>query len=554
MKPILQALLLFLCTIAINSSTAHPKKNNSPYLDNGELHQKITALEKSIHAATYFVIAAQTDLSVNTNSSAIINAYNDMRGISATTPIYFVLHNNGGITSKDMDWYLQKVFRLPVHTDSNLHMIENEALYHLLHFGGATAKNYYIYNTLLAYKESGKYELIGDAALPAHKYELTEKKSVQLLNDTIRLSYMDYFKPMSENEMLFMTDIQNKVVVFDLNTGNMTKVYNPGKTGVDYYCEFIAKTQAECDTARKHNDFLEDLNRKNYYIFNMEFDENHVYLSAGIQVMVRLKKKLEFNNDEGAKAAYVYDTGQIFGYGFNIMAVLDRNLQLQYHYIIPEDILPDEDDLLCTECAFVFTDSNQLISSVIPDKQTTPLLAALEIKGKELKLKKYLPPIATKHFIKLRDETIFHYFCNFNGVSLMITDMDRGIYDIRYANPVNSLLGDGTPLIKEHVPKYSEESEDIRLNFQPAGMSTDGKCLYILYNFKDYYLLEVKNKKYQTIDVINLAAIKGIEQIPPISSSENISLYKNKLYIKYIQGDSYYMTVYDINKVTERKQ
>ena len=530
--------------------TAIPKvKEGKLFYDNGELHKKITSIEKSIQAATYFAIAAQTDVSVNTNSSGVINAYNDMRGMSATTPIYFILNNNGGITGKDMDWYLQNVFKLPIHDDPNLHVIENEKLYGLLHFGGPPAKTYYIYNTLLAYRESGKYSLIGDAVLPTHRYGLVEHKSVKLLSDTIRLSYMDYFKVMSENELLFLTDIQNRVAIFDLNTGEISKLYSPEKSGVDYYCEFVAKTQAECDTAKKHNDFLTQLNRKNYYVFNMEFDDEHVYLSAGIQVMVRLKEKLVFNDDEGDKEQYVVDTGRLFGYGFNILAVLDRGLQLQQHYIIPEDVMPDEDDILSTESAFMFTDENRLISCLLPEKRDQPLLAELEIKDKQLSFKKYLPPVIHKKMAKRMDYNMFNNFCHFNGRHLMITDVDNGIYDLQYAEPVSVLVGDGTPLAKEHFPKYYEESEEIRMNFQPAALSTDDKRLYILYKYKDSYLLEIKNKKYQTVDVINIAGIKGLEQIPEVGSCENITLYKNKLYIKYIQNDSYYMTVYDIEKL-----
>lgn len=546
--------LVILCLLATTPASAVPlKKEQAVFYDNGELHRKITAIEKSIHAGTYFAIAAQTHLSVNTNSSAIINAYNDMRGISANTPIYFVLNNNGGIPAKDMDWFLQEVLHLPIHDDPNLHVIDNKELYELLHFGGPPAKTYYIYNTLLAYKESGKYQLIGDAVLPTHKYALQEALTVPLKSDSIRLSYMDYFMPMSENEMLFLTDIQNKLVTFDLRTGQLTKVYDPGKSGVDYYCDLVAKTQAECDTARKHNSFLEDLNRKNYYLFNMSYDDEHVYVSAGLQVIVRLKKALSFDDDEGGKQKYTIDTGRLYGYGFNIMGVLDRNLQLQKHYIILDEIMPEEDGYLCTECAFKSTGKNRLITSVTPEKRSTPLLAEIEMSGKELSMVKYLPPTIDKSFMKRVDYNVFNYMCSFNGAELMITDIDPRIYDMRYAEPVSSLQGDGTPLQKERIPKYYEESEDLQLNFQPAGMSADDKRLYILYRYKDRFLLEIKNKSYRTVDVINLAGVKGIEQVPADGSFENISLYKNKLYIKYLAGDGYSMTVYDINKIAAGK-
>lgn len=542
-------LLLLVGNILFNTAFATPGKQPGGYLDEGELHKKIISIEPRIKHATYFAIIAQTDLSVNTGSSAIINAYNDMRKVAKVTPIYFVLNNNGGITPNDLDWYLKNVFRLPVDKDPNLYIIENKKLFEALHYGGATSKMMYFHNTMLAYKEGAKYKFVTEVNLPHHEYRLTEAKTVKLLNDTVRLSYLDYFMPMSEDQVLFLTDVQNMVVVFDLQTGRIKHRYKPRKSGVDYFCDLLAKTPAECDTARKHNNFLEYLNRKNYYIFNMSFDDDHVYLSAGIQVMLRTKKQLVFDENAGGKGKYTVDSGRFIGYGFNVMAVLDKELQLQKHYLIPDEILPDEDDYLCTECMFTFTDTDKLVSSISPHKSGGALLAELGIQDKELKLNKFLPPASNKHFIKTQDNNVFNYACNFNGSLHMITDVGNEIYSINNEEPVTTLQGDGTKLIKEKVPKYYEESEELLLNYMPVGMSTDNHRLYILYKRKDYYLLEIKDKSYKTVDVINLANIKGIDQLPPIGSGENITLYKNKLYIKYIVGNNYAMTIYDINKI-----
>lgn len=548
MRPVILLFCIVFSTITYDAISKAPK-SKSIYLDDGALYKKITSVESRIKHATFFAIVAQTDLSVNTGSSAVINAYNDMRTISEDVPIYFILNNNGGITPNSLDWYLKNTFRLPIDEDANLYIIQSKKLFELLHYGGPSSKIMYFYNTLLTYKEGAKYKFVTDTNLPRHKFKLTEAKTVKLLNDTVCLSYLDYFMPMSENEVLFLTDVQNMVVIFDLQTGRIKYRYNPKKSGVDYYCDLIAATQAECDTARKHNDFLEYLNRKNYYIFNMSFDDDHVYLSAGIQVMLRLKKQLALSGYDGGKGQHTVDSGKLMGYGFNVIAVLNKKLQLEQHYIIPEDILPDEDDYLCTECLFAFTDTNKLISSVSPDKTGGPLMAELNIDGKELVLNKFLQPVSDKHFIKVQDNNVFNYSCSFNNALHMITDVGNEIYSEKHEMPVTTLQGDGTKLIKEKVPKYYEESEELLLNYMPVGMSTDNERMYIVYKRKDYYLLEIKGKSYQTVDVINLANIKGIDQLPEVGSGENITLFKDKLYIKYIDGNNYTLTVYDINEI-----
>lgn len=550
------SLTLMYIILLINIPLYASAQDDFKFYDNGELHKKITSAEPKVKHTTYFIIAAQTNLSVNTGSSAIINAYNDMRSVSATMPVYFVLNNNGGVPPKDIDWYLKNIFRLKTDTDTNLYIIQNKALYDVLHYGGPVSKMYYIYNSMLAYKENAKYHFITDVQLPKHKYRLEESKIIKLLSDTIRLSYLDYFKVMSENKMLFLTDIQNKILVFDLQTGKISKQYELDKSGVDYYCDLIAETQAECDTARKHNAFLEGLNRKNYYIFNMACDDNHVYLSVGIQVIVRLKKSFSVKSDEGKKEDQTNDAGELFGYGYNMMAVLDKDLKPIRHYYMPEDESPAEDVSEAMDVILIPKNDTTVISALYYDKlkKDKPLFAQYRLSNKKVTFDKYLPPLTGKHFVKVEDANIFDFYCRFNGSIHVITDNDKHIYNINKADAVSELTGDGTSLIKERLPKYFEETEEIRLNYIPASMSATEQNLFVVYKYKDRWLLEIKDKTYKTVDVINLSFINGVDQVPDNGSGENIELYKNKLYIKYISGDSYYMSVYDINKIKEEQK
>ena len=539
--------------VCLSSLLSSAKVQTYKVYDDGEFHRSVQNIEPKIGNNTYFLITAQTHLSANTGASVVINAYNDMRKVSKYTPIYFVLNNNGGVLEKDIEWYFKNVYKIPLEADPNFLIIRNDSLYNHLQYGGPLTKMFYVYNELLLYKNNAKHHFITDANLPIHKFYVKEKYNVQLQSGDTKLSYMDMFLPYKTSQIAYLTDIQNRLVIFDLKTGKITKKYTNHKSGTQYYCDLIAKNNSECDTAKKYVKITDDLNRKSYYLFNFFHDNDKVYLSAGIQVFVRLHKDKIIITDENKKK--VYPKGELFGYGYQTFAVLDSNLNDLGHYYLPEDIGPDKDIVPSIDFGFyVSKDGRKLISPAGHMKDKFPkefnkLIMQLNIDNKKCSFDKYLDAEMSDHYRVSLNSNLYDYFCEHNGKLLFMTDNENLIYDVKSKLPVTKLSGDGTEKVEEIIPKYTEETDELVVNFMPVAISSSDNKLYVIYKYKDKYLLEIKDENYITKDIINLSFIKYLKSFPEDECGENIKLDKNYIYIKYLKGDEYHVSLYDINSL-----
>lgn len=543
--------LLIFCPFIANAFTIKDPISGIEYLDDGKFHSDISLLESSINQTTYFIIAAETHLSANTGASAVINAYTDMRAVSQECPIYLVLNNNGGVQKKDLEWYVKEVYRIPMDKDKNFYLVHNDSLYRYLQFGGVLSKMYYIHNGMLAYKNNAKHHFIVDEKLPRHKFSLKTESEVRLNSGKVRLSFMDFFKPINENKILYLSDIQNILLTFDTKTGEIINTYKQDKSGIDHYCELIAKTENECDIAKKHVKITDKLNRKSYYIFNFTSDGQHVYLSAGLQVFIRLPEDKVIINDENKEV--VYKKGDMFAYGYSTLGVLDTNLKPIKHYYLPENIGPDKDITPAVDFGLASI-GNKIITPAGHFKDAysesfKPLLMQLAIDDSGCKFEKYLAPEMTEHYKKSVLANVFDHFCSFNGTTLFIADIEHLLYDINQKSPVSYLTGDGRPMVKEDIPEFTEESDEYILNFITASIGSDGNYLYIVYRYQGKYLLEIKDSAYKTLDVIDISNWGGLSKLPKDDRGESIKIHNNKIFITHMKNDDYYLSVYSINTI-----
>ncbi len=571
--------LFFSLFLSVLSAQVEPVSGLT-YLDKGEYDRVLRSYagQDSLKIpSSYFVITANTSVSSHTLAPAIIKSYRQIRTFDPTVPIYIIYRSDGAVNKKNQEKVFNKIYNIDLNdTGDHVIAIGSNDLFNLMNYGNDMVKWFYVYKRRLLVRNLIKLHDLSSYQyrFPKDIVRIETIQKIAIRNDSILLSpLMDVMRPYKDEKFLYITDIENNLHVLNSKTGEFEISYDKGiKSGVDIYCEIIAKDSSNCAYARKRASTLKSLSRDENFFVNASYLDDKIYVASGLQIYVPLKDtpykngKLVYINEEGKKEVYKGD----FAFAYSVLIEIDTSLNYQDSYFvndfgsypkknrIPKDGayfagvdmgIYIEDTILTVYNAVSFNRRHKRLP-----KKCRMAYSYYELYKKEriINFKSFLPIEHPDAYINHPDLEVFVYYIPIREHLFAVPQFEGKIFELKKDYKVFDILG-GRERVEENVPLSLETPLDqliFNFNIQDANSIFNNKFIAVLYYNVDapfLEIIEVGDKRLKTVEIINLGELPGFSGMNKLSPGGTVTICNDAIYMVVSEDEEIYLYKYPLS-------
>jgi hypothetical protein len=372
--------------------------------------------------------------------------------------------------------------------------------------------------------------------------------------DSLLIFERDAVFPYTKDHLLLLTDSRN--IIYDINTltGQVLPILNlPAKyNAAEIYCEFFAKFDStKCSIARNGETVFTDVNRKVFSVASVHFINNKLILPTGIEAVEADEKDFNYTNDEGVKKSIKAGTTSLrsnqiiiqydlFTKQILINPIINHNSKERDTYILPHHGFYFKGDTIITSTTNWYYD----------DRITYGLIKLVPANGYYMPDRDILPHEKESGLLRAGYGTKC-FFYNFNENWYFTHDF-LGDISLVGRDPIQGCFyGNGSqPFAEEKYSKFLDDTTDWEINFlyQDIKPIFNNKYLLSIGTFKDKPILEVKNRMFKTVDIIEVKDIEGLSPYFKCQFRDDILIHENKIYYKCIENGEMYLKIFSISQ------
>jgi hypothetical protein len=532
------------------------------YIDKGRTDSLIRSkypglpLSESYYVFLYPLLGATT-----TFAPPIIKEYKNLTtdGVKkCDEDILFIFKNNGGIAEHLIPEYFKQVFLMNDEQIKGIRYIVDDNLYDQLNLGGELAKLLYVYRSKLVYHKTCKLHGINSVALPHEAFNIKPGSKTEINGDSIMLLERDPLTRYKPGKLLLLTDVKDMLLEIDIKTAQITHSFSLRNFDpTAFYCRYIARGDtARCNFAASYSERLKSSNRKSLDIMKVVYNYPYIYCFVSVEAFERNKGIYAMHNDENKRVTIKNNESTLTAYG--VMLKLDSNFNL-VKAVPVQDLAYHKKGIFSTYVVFdegfaINQTGNVIAQNVfVPTPHVPkPALSSFAFTDTLLRFDFNLKPLASHNEQdKCTSQSLKTFFYSAAGQSYFSYDVFGNIYDLNTGKIVSRLRGDGSePYKKEVYHAHVEQvfAEKSNYNIHDISGIYGGKYLAAIYRFKGKPILEIKDERLGTVDVIELRKIPGLDKYFRNINRNDILIQDDSLYFISLEHDKYFLNTYLINK------
>lgn len=568
-------------TISLNCISQIEPVSGVKYLDNGKFDTILRRNSSSFQIPhTYFVLTFDPTLSTLTLAPEMIKAYSEIRAFQKEAPIYIIYKNPGVVSNKKDDEanYFREVFYIDRIKDSNVFFRQEDNLYDSLNVKSIMTKWFYVYHhRLVGGATSIKLHSLSENnyKFPRDLIQIGKPKKIKIDQEDYRLCIpRDRIKPYSNGKLLYITNINNTVLVLNTKTGKFENKFNKKSVNqFDLFCKYMARTEEDCQFARSHKTM--DYNRDDNFFSAAVHSNNSIYISTCFEMSLPWKsslyaslENLSYTNELGEKSKVRFD---VIGESYPAIVKLDTNLKLKEVYYVNISSYPLQ-NRVPSKTAFwggldkgFYINDSVLIIDNNPDasipltkipKVSNHVYSVFRLKqNNTFNFDHFLPTQYDENYPKYMDWHNHTYYFQVRGKRY--AHIMYGGYINEVSDPYRTvrLLGRGDKLIQEKFPAFAEDTAGLCVNYRTlcANSILNERCAAILYYYQNKLTIEFlkmdkitgKLVTFQVNDLSRIEGLSGIEtNVKGRANGDGLCISNDKLYLTRFENGEYYLYEY----------
>lgn len=555
--------------------------SGAKYLDHGRFDATFTRNSPgAIIPETYFVLTFDPALSALTLAPEMIKAYGEIRSFIKDVPIY-IIYKNPGVVSRnpgDEDRYFKELFYIDRSSDPNVFFRQESSLYDSLNVQSLMTKWFYVYHhRLVGGSTSIKLHALSDYnyAFPRDIIHIGEPKKIKIQQENYRLcTPRDRIKPYAPGKLLYITNINNTVMVLNTSTGVFEKSFDKKSVKpFDFFCNYMARKEEDCQFAKTHKTM--DYNRDPNFFSGAVYSDQSVYVSTCFEMSLPWEssmyaglKYITYVNELGEKARAKYD---VVGESFPAILKLDTNLKLTDVFYVDINSYPIENRVPAyasfwggLDKGFYIKDSILIIDNnpdasepfrKIPKKADHAYSVFKLQKNKTFRFDHFLPLSYDVNYPKYMDWHNHTYFFQVRNNTYGHIMYGGYINELTEPNRTVRLSGTGDPLIPESMPAFAEDTARLIANYRTlcANSILDNRCAAVVYYYQNKLCVEFLKQdkltnKLVPVQVNDLSRLEGLSTIETDkmgrANGDGLCISNDKLYLTRFENGEYYLYEY----------
>ncbi len=571
-------ILFFLLSSAL-SAQVEPVSGLT-YLDHGACDRILRAYageDSSEIPNSYFVVTANTSVSSHTLAPAIIKAYREIRTFDPYIPIYIIYRSDGAVNKKNQERFFKRVYKIDLNNEKEpVTAIGSNALFRSMNYGNDMVKWFYVYKRRLLVRNMIKLHDLSSYKyrFPKDLIDIGPLEKTTIRNDSILLSpLMDMMRPYKGENFLYITDIENNLYILNSKTGEFEASYDKESiSGVDIYCEIIAKDSLNCAYARKRASSLRSLSRDENFFVNAAYADGRIYVASDLQIYVPLKDtpykkgKLVYINEEGKREVYKGD----FAFAYSVLIEMDTFLNYRDSYFINDfgsypkrNRIPRDGAYFAGVGMGIFIEDTLLTvynpvsfnrrHRRLPKKcKKAYSYFGLNKKERIIEFKSFLPLEHQEAYINHPDLEAFVYYIPIGERLFAVPQFEGKIFELKKDYGIHELLG-GRERVEEHVPLSLEaplEQLIFNFNIQDANSIFNDTFIAVLYYNIDapfLEIIEVGEKGLKTVEIIDLSDMPGFSEMHKLYTGGTVLICNDAIYLPVSEGEEFFLYKYPLS-------
>lgn len=527
-----------------------------------DLNKNLSSLDSLIRIThptlkdTYYVLTYPLHDAVSSAGMQLHKAYHTAR--NSNKEIVLIIQNEGSFRAKDIRPFLKKILKISDKEAENIRLVTDKTTYEYVMQGKELIRLLYVFRKQVFYNENQKLHSVIAENLPNEEFEIVMQDSVKLSGiENSFIKRNDVMFSYKKDHLLMLGDITN--VLFDINT--LTGEVSPFFDIREYFepCELFYKKIANYDTAKynfakKYNERYIERNRQTLQLTNVKYQNDKLVGTFSIEIMIKNDKESSFLSDEGKKEVRKVGKKVLQHYMFFFVWNPATKEMEKVAHILNQ---PFENTYTNIDCGFYYK-SDTLYTAVTrypAPKTPKHRIAMYSTQGEDVAFIKFVGPLTN-------DDELFayygtaDYFNDFAGKLLYNYCCLGEVCEVGQEASISTLYGDGTePYESISYKRFADVSNITQLNFRLFAVNPifDGQQLLTFYQYKNNYVFEFKDKKLQTIDVIEAKNIESFTNYLGYKQGKKMIIQNNQIYFIDLINDEYYIKSFLINYNFENK-
>ncbi len=504
---------------------------------------------------TYFIILANTSISINTAAPAIIMKINQILESQHCQHIYLVYGDDVGVGEKYFTTYLaENIFKYLKDHRSLPFIVDHEA------YGAMGPRPnpslLFVNQQQLALRLDAKYDDL-PAYLPCQKMKLMPREEVVYIDkDSFQVNLLSYYYRLDDFRFIELSDFNNRMGILHVETGKFERVFDhQSLQGVDLYSRYISRDTADVTVAGFFDQYLHSVNRLSLNFEHVSVDaRKQLLVSGSTSIGVKAPKNLSYRDDVTGKKQ-VIRKGELVGMYFPFLLRMDSaftfNVEEIYFYNPLEDNPKLEKKHSFLPNFFVADlGNNEIVSYCEPKrpgkfKGSSPSFMTAQLYKNKIVPQKWLP--ARMPLDVLEKDYYLEYVRVFQRPdrhSFVLYQPDGRFFSLT-ENSVLGQLYDCCPASVETFPSYVYEDRPTQLRHYifDANFIYNGQYFAVAFQNFDRTFLQLFSPDLKSIQVLDLTDLPWKLHDPLMKS---IILLETKVICLLKEGDEIRIRQFDL--------